>query len=121
VENPVSVFSATAGQVLAITANSKNKKEAKEFLQYIYSEEAQKIITDKGYYSSLITANTGDTSVRRMIISHLEMADDDSIMIYDNLEPKMLENLTRILQDVLEGRVKSSEAWDRVLKLTYQQ
>jgi ABC-type glycerol-3-phosphate transport system substrate-binding protein len=121
VENPVSKYSATAGQILVLSSKSKNTKEAQKFISYLLSEEAQKIFVEKGYISSLMAANSDESTVKRQILSHIEQTDDNSVMIIDNLEPKMAENTTRVLQDMLEGRVKASEAWDRILKITFKQ
>lgn len=121
VENPVSKYSASAGQVLVLSSKSKNSKEAQKFISYLFSEEAQKIFVEKGYISSLMAANSDDSTVKRQILAHIEQTDDNSVMIIDNLEPKIAENTTRVLQDMLEGRVKASEAWDRILKITFKQ
>lgn len=120
VEHPISNISASAGQVIAIASGTKNTKEAKEFLEFFFSEEAQKLVTDKGYISPLISANVAEDKAKSQIISHLEMTDDNSVMIIDNLELNMAENITRVLQDILEGRTKASEGWNRVLKLTFK-
>jgi ABC-type glycerol-3-phosphate transport system substrate-binding protein len=120
VDNPITLFSGTAGQVIAIPSNSKNKKEALKLLEYLYSEDAQKIIAEKGYFSPLVSANKGESTIKKLVISHLELTDDNSILFYDNLSSKMSENTSRILQDIVEGRVKSQEGWSRIVKLTFQ-
>lgn len=120
VEKPISKVSVSAGQVIALPANSKKSKDAQKFLEFLFSEEAQKIITEKGYMSSLITANNKEIKVKGQIASHLEMSNDNSIFLIDNLETKMAENTVKILQDILEGRLKGSEGWSRTLKLTFQ-
>ncbi len=120
VEKPISKVSVSAGQVIALPSNSKKGKDAQKFLEFLFSEEAQKIITEKGYMSSLIAANNKEIKVKGQIASHLEMSNDNSIFLIDNLETKMVENTTKILQDILEGRLKGSEGWSRTLKLTFQ-
>jgi ABC-type glycerol-3-phosphate transport system substrate-binding protein len=121
VDNPISKYSASGGQVLVVSSKSKNSKEAQKFLEFLFSEVGQKLFVEKGYISSLAAANKDDSSIKRQLLSHLEMTDDNSVMLIDNLEPKIAENTTRVLQDILEGRVKPSEGWDRVLKITFQQ
>lgn len=120
VEEPVSGISASGGQVIALPANSKKGKDAQKFLEFLFSDEAQKIVTEKGYTSPLIGANNKESKIKGQIASHLEMTNDNSIFLIDNLEAKMAENTTKILQDILEGRIKGSEGWKRVLKLTFQ-
>ncbi|WDC84138.1 hypothetical protein PL321_18040 [Caloramator sp. mosi_1] len=39
----------------------------------------------------------------------------------DNIPNNMLDVLSKVLYDMLEGRVKYNEAWEKVLKLVYQQ
>lgn len=119
VESPVSTYSATAGQVLSIPVKSNHTKEAQEFIKFLFSEEAQRIFVDKGYNASLISVNTEENSVRNNILSHLEMTDDNSIMLLDNLEPKMAENTSRILQDILADRLKPEEGWNKILEMTF--
>lgn len=120
VEQPLSRYSATSGQVLVIPSKSKNAKLAKEFMEFLFSDDAQKIFASKGYIAPLKSANAGEETIKRRIMSHLESTDDNSIMILDNMEPKMAETTTSILQDILEDRVKPGEAWNRILKITFQ-
>lgn len=120
VEEPAAKVSASGGQVIALPSNSKKEKDAKKFLEFLFSEEAQKIITEKGYTAPLISANNKESKIKGQIANHLEMTNDNSIFLIDNLEAKMGENITKILQDILEGRLKGSEGWKRVLKLTFQ-
>lgn len=121
VDSPMSKFSATAGQVLAIPAKSKNTKEAEKFLEFILSEDAQKYFVEKGRISSLITSNRAENLLKQRVLSHLQLTGDNSVMLMDNLESSMAENTTRILQDVIEGRVKPADAWSRILKITFMQ
>ena len=120
IDTPVTKYSATAGQILAVPAKSKNLKIVKDFIEFFYSEEAQKLFKEKGYTASLKSLNTENSETDVDIQSHLEAADENSIMLLDNLEPKITETLTSILSDVLEGRTKPKEAWGRVLKLSFQ-
>lgn len=121
VDSPLSKFSATAGEVLAIPAKSKNTKEAEKFLEFIFSEDAQKYFVEKGHISSLTTSNRGENLLKQRVLSHLQLTGDNSVMLIDNMENTMSENTTRILQDMIEGRVKPSEAWSRILKITFAQ
>lgn len=119
-ENPISQNSVTCGEVLTIPNNSKNSKEAEAFLKYLYSDEVQKKFVEKGYISSLISANSSENETKKLILKHIAAANDNSIMLMDNLESSMLESMTMVLKDVLQGRVKPNDAWDRTLKFTFQ-
>lgn len=118
--NPISMYSASGGQILTMPSSSKNSKEVNKFIKFLFSEKIQKKFTEKGYTSSLISANTPQSDVKKQIINHIEAADSNSIMLMDNLEPTMLESMTMVLKDVLQGRIKPNEAWSRVLKFTFE-
>lgn len=120
VEEPAARVSASAGQVIAIPSNSKKRKDAEKFLEFLFSEEAQKIVTEKGYTSPLMSANISENKIKGKIADHLEMTNDNSPFLIDSLESGMAENTTKILSDVLEGRVKGSDAWKRIIRLTFQ-
>jgi ABC-type glycerol-3-phosphate transport system substrate-binding protein len=118
--NPKSLYSVSSGEVLTMPANSKNSKEAEKFLKFLFSDEVQKKFTEKGYVSALISANATENETKKLILKHIEAADNNSIMLMDNLEPTMLDSMTMVLKDELQGRVKPNEAWDRILKFTFQ-
>ena len=118
VDEPISSVSASAGEVFVIPSNSKNAEDAKKFLKYIFSEEAQNIYTSNGYVSSLKTANKSKNGVEKVLLEHIEKADENSIAFMDNLEPKVAENAGRILQELFEGNIRPSEAWKKILKLS---
>lgn len=118
--SPVSMYSESAGEVLTIPTNSKNSKESEKFIKYLFSEEAQKRFTDKGYVSALVSANSSEDETKKIILNHIASADNNSIMLMDNIEPAMLDSMIMVLKDELQGRVKPNEAWSRILKFTYQ-
>lgn len=113
--------SASGGQILTVSSKSSNKDEAEKFLKFLFEQEAQKLFVEKGFISALKTANQLDTVNKRIIISHIEMTNDNSGFLIDNLDLKMADAIGIVLSDMIEGRVKLSEAWDRVLKISFQQ
>lgn len=121
VDNPMAKVSASGGQILTISSKSSNKDEAEKFLKFLFEQEAQKLFVEKGFISALKTANQLDTVNKRIIISHIEMTNDNSGFLIDNLDLKMADAIGIVLSDMIEGRVKLSEAWDRVLKISFQQ
>ncbi|MCX7903508.1 MAG: extracellular solute-binding protein [Caloramator sp.] len=121
VDNPIAKVSASGGQILTISSKSSNKEEAEKFLKFLFEQEAQKLFVEKGFISSLKTVNQIDTINKRIIISHIEMTNDNSGFLIDNLDMKMADAIGIVLSDMLEGRVRASEAWDRVLKISFQQ
>jgi ABC-type glycerol-3-phosphate transport system substrate-binding protein len=119
--SPISLYSASAGQVISIPSNSKNAKEASMFIKYLFSEEGQKKFAEKGYTTPLISGNNAENDVKKQILNHIEAADNNSMTIVDNIEPTMLQSLTMVLKDILQGRTKPKDAWNRVIKSTFQQ
>ncbi|SKA83637.1 carbohydrate ABC transporter substrate-binding protein, CUT1 family [Caloramator quimbayensis] len=120
-QQAVSKYSASAGQVLVIPSKSKNAEAAKKFMEFLFSEDAQKIFVNKGYIASLKSVNSSEDSVKRRILMHLDESDDNSILIIDNMEPKISEAVTNVLQDIIEDRIQPVEAWKRALKTAFKQ
>lgn len=120
-DQPVSLYSASAGQIIAIAGNSRNGEEAEKFLKFIFSGEEQKKFTDRGYISSLKKANSTNSGIEETILSHITSADQNSIMLLENLDSTMLGSMEVVLKDMLGNRIRSGDAWNRVLKNTYRQ
>ena len=119
-DNPLSTYSASAGQVISVPTKGKNTKEVNMFIKYLFSEEAQKKFTEEGYTSSLISANNAENDVKKYILNHIEAADNNSIIIIDNLEPTLLQSLTTVLKDIIQGNLKPKDAWNRVVKISFE-
>lgn len=120
-QNPISLYSVSGGQILTIAGNSKNTGEAEKFLKFLMSEDEQKKFTEKGYVSSLKSANSSQNEIGNNILNHIEASDMNSIMLMDNIDSTMLSSLEMVLKDELAGRVKPTDAWSKVLKSTYKQ
>lgn len=120
VEEPVSVIASAGGQTIVVPQKSSYKKETMAFLEYLLSDEAQKVFVEAGYISPLSSSNKNDNELQDKLLNHLNITDKNSVIFMDNLPTKMADTLTRVLLDVAEGRVKASEAWSRIIKLTFQ-
>lgn len=120
VEEPISVIASAGGQTIVVPQKSSYKKETMAFLEYLLSDEAQKIFVEAGYISPLSSSNKNDNELQDKLLNHLNLTDKNSVIFMDNLPTKMADTLTRVLLDVAEGRVKASEAWSRIIKLTFQ-
>lgn len=121
INEPVSVFAGAGGQTIAIPEKSKLSKEALTFLEFLLSDESQKKFVEAGYISPLGSANKNDSELQARILNHLNSTDKNSVLFMDNIPVKMADTLTRVLLDMAEGRVKYNEAWERILKITFQQ
>lgn len=121
VDEPVSMFAGAGGQTIAISQKSKNAKEAQAFIEFLLSEEAQKKFVEANYISPLKSANSNDNELQDKLLNHLNATDKNSVVFMDNIPTNMLDVLSKVLYDMLEGRVKYKEAWEKILKLIYQQ
>lgn len=121
VEEPISLIASAGGQTIVVPQKSSYKKETMAFLEHLLSDEAQKVFVEAGYISPLASSNSNDNELQNKLLNHLNMTDKNSVIFMDNLPIKMADTLTRVLLDVAEGRVKANEAWNRIIKLTFQQ
>jgi len=110
VENPKSKYSATAVQVITINAKSKYIKQCEEFIKYLFSEEAQKIFAEKNGTSSLKSANS-----KGQLAKYLEATDENSTMYIDNVNSKVMDVTSKRLQQLIKGKIKSSEVWKLII------
>lgn len=121
VEEPISMFASAGGQTIVIPQKSSYKKETMEFLEYLLSDEAQKVFVEAGYISPLSSSNKNDNELQNKLLNHLNMTDKNSVVFIDNIPVKMGDTLTRVLLDMAEGRVKANEGWNRIIKFTFQE
>jgi len=115
-ENPNSKYGATSVQVITINKESKSKKEAMEFMGYLFSEEAQKIFAEKAGISGFKSANPQpNNEIKKQLLKHLEYTDEKSTMYIDNVSSKMMEVTGDKLLQMIDGRQKPSETWELIV------
>ena len=118
-DNPESMYSASAGQVLSIPQNSLKQKDAQDFIKFVFSDKGQKYFTEQKYTASLKSVNSGDSDMNQIIQSHLDDTNNDSILFYDNISPDMLANLDSVLANVADGITDAESAWNKILSMTF--
>lgn len=116
VSNPKSAVSATAIHVVTVNEKSKHQKEAMEFMEFLFSEEAQKVFADKNGISGLKSVNSStDDEIRDRLLEHLELTNENSTMYVDNISSKMMEVTGNRLLQVIRGKLKPQQTWDMIV------
>lgn len=105
--------------LLSIPLNAKNSDNANEFLKYIYSDEVQARIVQKGIISGNKIANNKVTGIGKIMVQHMYKANDNSILIIYNLPDKIKNNILLALKRILNGSYTSKE-WEELLKESYK-
>ncbi|MBU3143537.1 ABC transporter substrate-binding protein [Clostridium sp. CF012] len=105
--------------LVCIPVNAKNGDNANAFIKYIYSDEVQARIVQKGIISGNKIANNKVSGIGKIMVEHMYKANDNSIFILYNLPDKIKNNLLLTLKKILAGGYNSKE-WEEVLKKSYK-
>lgn len=120
--SPNSLFSATAIQVITVNQKTPHPDEVMEFLNYLFSEDAQKIFAQKNGISSLKSANAEPKdNIKKQILSHLEQTDENSTMYIDNVSSKMMNTTGNILMQFVDDKYSIANAWSSIVNETFAQ
>lgn len=122
VDNPNSLYSATATQVITVNQKTAHPDEVMKFLDYLFSEGAQKIFAEKNGISSLKSANSeSKDNIKKQILSHLEQTDENSTMYIDNIPSKMMDTTGNILMQLIDDKYKVADVWNLIVNQTFAQ
>lgn len=105
--------------VLGIPVNAKNADNANDFIKYLYSDEVQARIVQKGIISGNKIANSKITGIGKIMVEHMDKANDNSILILYNLPEKIKNSVSKATKRILNGEYSSKE-WDELLKECYK-
>jgi ABC-type glycerol-3-phosphate transport system substrate-binding protein len=105
--------------LLGIPVNAKNSDTAKDFIKYIFSDEAQARIVQTGIISGNKIANNKITGIGKIMVQHMYKANDNSILILYNLPDKVKKSVISATKRILNGEFRSSE-WEDILKECYK-
>ena len=120
VSYPNSAFSATAVQVITVNEKSKNSKEAMEFMTYLFGEEAQKIFADMNGISGMKSINaTSQNPLKKQVIEHLELTNENSTVYMDNISKKMMDVTASRLLELINGDLKPGSTWKLIVDETH--
>ena len=105
--------------LLCIPLNTKNGDNANAFVRYIYSNEVQARVVQKGIISGNKIANNKVTGVGKIMVQHMSKANDNSILVLYNLPDKIKNGVLQAMKRILGGGYNSKE-WEDILKENYK-
>lgn len=105
--------------LLCIPLNTKNGDTANAFVKYIYSNEVQTRIVQKGIISGNKIANNKVTGIGKIMVQHMSKANDNSILVLYNLPDKIKNGVLQAMKRILGGGYNSKE-WEDILKENYK-
>ncbi|MGV8982853.1 ABC transporter substrate-binding protein [Clostridium sp.] len=105
--------------LLCMPINAKNGDIANAFIKYIYSDEVQLRIAQSGIISGNKIANNKASGVSKIIVQHMNKANDNSILVLYNLPEKIKNGVLLAIKKIINGGYNSKE-WDELLKKTYK-
>lgn len=104
--------------LVSVPLNAKNQDNANAFIKYIYSDEVQARIVEKGIISGNKNANNKVTGTSKIMVQHMHKANDNSILILYNLPDKIKSNILMAVRRILDGSYSAKE-WEELLKQAY--
>lgn len=105
--------------LLSVPINAKNMDTADAFIKYIYSDEVQARIVQKGIISGNKIANNKVTGSGKLMVEHMYKANDNSMLMLYNLPEIVKNNILITLKRILDGGYNSKE-WEEILKKSYK-
>lgn len=105
--------------LLSVPVNAKNVNTADDFIKYIYSDEVQARIVQKGIISGNKIANNKVSGIGKSMVQHMYKANDNSMLMLYNLPLKIKNNVILALKKILDGGYNSKE-WEDILNESYK-
>ena len=105
--------------ILSVPVNAKNGDSVDDFIEYIYSDEVQEKIVQKGIISGDKVANNKISGIGKSMVQHIYRANDNSIPLLYNLPKKIKDNVILTLKKIIDGNYTSKE-WEEILKNIYK-
>ncbi len=105
--------------LVCMPVNAKNSDNANAFIKYIYSDEVQARIVQKGIISGNKIANNKVSGIGKIMVQHIHKANDNNILILYNLPDKIKNNVLIAMRRILDG-VYTSKEWEEILKESYK-
>lgn len=115
-DKPNSLYSATSVQVITVNNKTAHSDEVMKFIDYLFSDEAQKIFAARNGISSLKSANQDtEDPIKKIILKHLEQTDENSTMYLDNVSSGMGDTTGKVLKELINNSIKPSETWGLIV------
>jgi raffinose/stachyose/melibiose transport system substrate-binding protein len=105
--------------LLSVPVNAKNGDVVNEFIKYIYGDEVQAKIVQKGIISGNKLANNKITGISKIMVEHIHKANDNSILILYNLPERIRNGVLLALRKILDGGYTGNE-WEDIIKDYYK-
>lgn len=118
VDDPYALWSASGGQIHAVTAASKHKEEALDFLQFVFSPESQRVISEMGnMVGPMIEVNKMfEEGVTALTLAHLGETNEHSGMLIDYLPISVMDSLGISIQSMLNRQLTPAQVMEEIEK-----
>lgn len=107
-----------ANGILSVPVNNKNGEEVSNFIKFVFSDETQKKLVEKGFVTGNKKANTKKEGIKANVIAHLENSTEDSIAFIYNIPEKLKNNISSKIDDILSGKHTKNE-WKEAVEEAY--
>lgn len=105
--------------IICIPASGKNSEEVNDFIKFIFSEDTQNKLVEKGFISGNKKSNEGIKGIGKIMVKHLEGSGDNNIIFTYNL-PKQFKNvIVSKIDSILSGRYTKKE-WEEIVDEVYK-
>lgn len=104
--------------MICVPVSSKNGEEVNKFIKYIFSDETQKKLGESGFVSANINVNKANEGIGSSFASHLNKANENSIIYTNTIPDKLREAIESRLDLILSGNFSNNE-WTDILKKIY--
>ncbi|MEW9094998.1 MAG: ABC transporter substrate-binding protein [Clostridiaceae bacterium] len=105
--------------LICLPVNGENGEEVGEFIKFVYSDETQKKLLEKGHITGNINANKELTGIGTTMRKHLEDNNENAILFVYNLPENIYVALTSQIEEILSGKYNGKE-WEDILKEVYK-
>jgi ABC-type glycerol-3-phosphate transport system substrate-binding protein len=103
--------------LMCISINNKNKEEANKFVEFIFSDETQKKLSQLGYITGNKNANIEFASINKIMVQHLYNANDSSIIFVYNLPKGIYKQIPSMINNITQGEYTGHE-WMTIIENT---
>ncbi len=117
VDNPKTSVAVTWGSMWCIPANVKNQEAAKAALAYLWSEEVAK--NDVEVLGKIVNVDAWNAGLQHtaLLTASKQLAgagSSDSFYLLDMISSKVLDNMNKGIQEMIQGKVTPQEVLDNV-------
>ncbi|MEG0753230.1 MAG: extracellular solute-binding protein [Angelakisella sp.] len=124
VENPLTSASVTWGSMWCIPKNVKNPEAAKAALSFLWSEKVAKSdVVDLGKIVNVDSWNAGLTHPVSLTASKqlAGAGTSDSFYLLDMVSPKVMDNLNKGIQEMIQGKATPQQVLDNVQAISEEE